>query len=187
MDIQYKIDFFSDWHCGSGLSAGADVSALVIKDKDGLPFVPGKTIKGLLREAVEDLQQFDNRYQDIIIDELFGFSDNNDKMQNTTLYFRNAELSETQRKAINDNNAAKYLYRIVTSIAIDDNYIAKNNSLRKIEVVVPCTLEGEIIVNSKQDINDLLINGLSYIKRLGQNRNRGLGRCKITIKQGGVL
>ena len=55
MNMDYKIEFFSNWHCGSGLAAGADVDALVIKDKDGLPYVPGRTIKGLLRDAATEL------------------------------------------------------------------------------------------------------------------------------------
>lgn len=55
MKIKYQIQFHSYWHCGSGLAAGAGVDALVVKDADGLPFVPGKTIKGLLREAMEEL------------------------------------------------------------------------------------------------------------------------------------
>ena len=49
--IKYEIEFFSNWHCGSGLAAGADVDALVIKDQEGLPYIPGRTLKGLLREA----------------------------------------------------------------------------------------------------------------------------------------
>ena len=47
--LTYQIQFHSYWHCGSGLAAGAGVDALVVKDANGLPFVPGKTIKGLLR------------------------------------------------------------------------------------------------------------------------------------------
>ena len=58
MDIKYKVIFFTDWHCGSGLAAGADVDALVIKDSDGLPYIPGKTMKGLLREAAEEIVSF---------------------------------------------------------------------------------------------------------------------------------
>ena len=27
MNMDYKIEFFSNWHCGSGLAAGADVDA----------------------------------------------------------------------------------------------------------------------------------------------------------------
>ena len=51
--IRYTIEFYSDWHCGSGLASGAEADAVVIKDRDGLPYVPGKTIKGLVREAFE--------------------------------------------------------------------------------------------------------------------------------------
>ena len=53
--IKYEIEFFSNWHCGSGLAAGADVDALVIKDNNGLPYVPGRTLKGLLRDAATNL------------------------------------------------------------------------------------------------------------------------------------
>lgn len=46
-NLKYSIQFYTNWHCGSGQAAGADVDALVVKDAQGLPFVPGKTIKGL--------------------------------------------------------------------------------------------------------------------------------------------
>ena len=48
------------------------------------------------------------------------------------------------------------------------------------EVTIPCEVIGSI-----KDIPDTLLthieNGLKMIKRLGQNRNRGLGRCNISI------
>jgi len=74
MDITYTIELFSYWHCGSGLSAGADVDSLVIKDAKGMPFVPGKTIKGLIREAAETLICLaPGRYpSQEIIDVIFG-------------------------------------------------------------------------------------------------------------------
>ena len=37
MDLHYQIQFHTDWHCGSGLAAGADLDALVVKDKEDLP------------------------------------------------------------------------------------------------------------------------------------------------------
>ena len=61
MDIKYLIKFYNEWHCGSGLAAGADVDLLVIKDKNGLPFVPGKTMKGLMREAATDIVSFSQK------------------------------------------------------------------------------------------------------------------------------
>ena len=47
------ITFFSWWHAGSGLGRGGDADALVIRDATGLPYLPGKTVKGLLRDAVQ--------------------------------------------------------------------------------------------------------------------------------------
>ena len=50
-EIKYYLQFVSYWSCGSGLDAGVESDVLPIKDAEGLPFVPGKTIKGVLREA----------------------------------------------------------------------------------------------------------------------------------------
>ena len=179
MEIKYKIQFYTDWHCGSGLAAGADVDALVVKDKDGLPFVPGKTIKGLVREAMVEM----GNAEDSLIDDVFGYFKDKDNMEKSETFFKNAELSETEKRAIITNKVSKYLYRNIASTAIDENGIAKEHSLRKMEVVVPCELEGEIL-NVSEDLVSQIKRALKYIKRLGQNRNRGLGRCTITLEGG---
>lgn len=188
MDINYKIQFFSDWHCGSGLAKGADVDALVIKDKNSLPFVPGKTIKGLLREAVEDILTFRKETNKSVLVALFGNSEDKDNLTNSQkenkvkkgcLFFTNAELDNNQYQAILIKGVVKYLYHSVASTAIGDNGIAKDYSLRKMEVVVPCTLYGKI-VDVPEENKEIIMEGLQFIKRLGQNRNRGLGRCQFT-------
>ncbi|KLL09962.1 RAMP superfamily CRISPR-associated protein [Protofrankia sp. BMG5.30] len=43
----------SDWHCGTGLGVPGGVNKLVNTDHDGLPFVPGKTLTGVWRDACE--------------------------------------------------------------------------------------------------------------------------------------
>ncbi|PID47068.1 MAG: CRISPR-associated protein, partial [Proteobacteria bacterium] len=53
-DIKYKITFLDYWHLSSGLSGGARFDSSVLKDENSLPFVSGKTIKGLLRIEAED-------------------------------------------------------------------------------------------------------------------------------------
>jgi CRISPR/Cas system CSM-associated protein Csm3 (group 7 of RAMP superfamily) len=174
-NIKYKIEFFTDWHCGSGLSSGADLDLLVIKDKDRLPFVPGKTIKGLVREAAEEILKF--RKQPL--DEIKNVFGEEGKSQGRT-FFTNAALPEDMRKAIIKDNLQEYLYRSVASTAIDDNGIAKEHSLRKMQVTVPCTLVGEIL-DVPEDFVASIENGLKFIKRLGQNRNRGLGRCSFQL------
>ena len=54
--------------------------------------------------------------------------------------------------------------------------MAKDHSLRDIEVVIPITLYGTI-----EDIKDKdkILKALKLIKRVGLNRNRGLGRCEV--------
>src|SRR5450759_1702956 len=75
-DINYTITFFSDWLCGSGLSGGSESDAQVKKTKDGLPYVPGKTVKGLLKDAARDLFEEDPDYNDFI-ETCFGIMEEN--------------------------------------------------------------------------------------------------------------
>ncbi len=48
-----KFELSSYWHIGSGLGSDAIADAVVVRDVDQLPVLPGRTIKGLLRDAME--------------------------------------------------------------------------------------------------------------------------------------
>lgn len=52
-----RIDFASAWHVGSGLGDGQVADAILVRDHDGLPFLPGRAIKGALREGAWRLGQ----------------------------------------------------------------------------------------------------------------------------------
>lgn len=182
MNLKYRITFYSDWHCGSGLAAGADVDALVVKDKNGLPFVPGKTIKGLVKESIETLCFLKGCNKEDIIKKTLGYFDDKEDKQQGSAFFKNAMLSEQEQNAIIFNKAQEYLYRNVSSTAIEDDGIAKEHSLRRIETVVPCDMFGEI-TDIPDDIVEEFKESLQLIKRLGVNRNRGLGRCKFTVME----
>ena len=39
----------SDWHVGSGTGRPGSIDRLIIRDADGLPFVPAKTLRGIWR------------------------------------------------------------------------------------------------------------------------------------------
>ena len=183
MDLFYTIKFHTDWHCGSGLSASADVDSLPIKDAFGLPFVPGKTIKGLVREALIDLYSFsqDSSKEKVFLDTFGFFKDREDQFRKGTAFFSNAELPNEESKEIIRCNANKYLFRTISKTAIEPSTgIAKPHSLRKIDVTIPCQLKGYITGIPSTLVEDVK-NALRYIKRLGTGRNRGLGRCTITI------
>lgn len=196
MNIRYKVEFFTDWHCGSGLGAGADVDALVVKDSDCLPFIPGKTVKGLLREAVKDIIHYRtsadpeeearlNAYRDMafgVFDDSEGKDDGRPKMTRGSAYFTNAQLPESERRYIIKEVLWPYLYRTVSSTKIDEKGIAEDHSLRRTETTVPCILEGEIIDLPDEEVFlGIIKDAFRYVKRLGQNRNRGFGRCSFTI------
>lgn len=191
IDISYQVKMFTDWHCGSGLAAGADVDALVVKDSDGIPYIPGKTIKGLLREAVDDIMDFTCESDDTrnLVKQTFGFFDgkaaSGDKradMIRGTAHFSNAQLCEAERDAITEKHLQVHLLRTVASTALDSNGLARKGSLRRMEVAVPCTLEGKI-TGVPEELVQLFKKAMGYVKRLGQNRNRGLGRCEFSIPE----
>ena len=179
MNIIYKIKFHTYWHCGSGLAAGADADLLVIKDKNGFPYVPGKTVKGLIREAVDLLDpaiQSSDDYKRV-----FGISEGNRNKENgnrSDSFFKDATLQDKEQKFIVQNNLTQHLYQNISGTAIEDDGTAKDNSLRKIQVTIPCVLEGEIIDVPKGMV-DAVSDAMKYIKRLGAWRNRGLGRCSF--------
>lgn len=204
VNIKYKIQFHTDWHCGSGLAAGADVDELVVKDEKGMPFIPGKTIKGLVREAVEEILFISKNIDDKreFFKQTFGNSSDRNIIQKTDenkpknenedykdmykgdAFFTNATLSADETKAITDNDAVRFMYRSIANTAIDEAGIADEHSLRKMEVVVPCCCFGEIL-DIPEAFENEICNALKYIKRLGMGRNRGLGRCTITVSEKG--
>ena len=199
-NLKYSLTFHTMWHSGSGQSRGADIDSLVVKDNDGLPFIPGKTIKGLVREAIEEMmflqgKDADASYRNLLIDFLGNSADHNlslspvsesyQCMSRGSGFFTNACLDQSVAAQILNHDASRFLYKGISRTKIDDNGIASNHSLRRIEVVVPCVLYGEIYDIPEPLLDDLSIS-LGFIKRLGLDRNRGLGRCTISIiKEGG--
>ena len=47
---------------------------------------------------------------------------------------------------------------------------------------MPCVLKGEVL-NVSDNCVDVIKKSLSFVKRLGQNRTRGLGRCDIKVEK----
>lgn len=175
--IKYKIEFFSNWHCGSGLAAGADVDSLVIKDQNRLPYIPGRTLKGLFRDAATILSDDKDT-----IGIIFGVSGDKEDHKTGCAFFGNATIPVAEYHYIVEQGLAPHLYQSFASTSIDEKGIAKDHSLRKIETVVPCKMEGEIL-NIPDGAEHILEDAMHYIKRIGTGRNRGFGRCKISIRK----
>lgn len=197
--INYTINFFSEWHTGSGLTSGSDLDALVIKDRDGLPYIPGRTLKGLLKEAADELSELGlKEWKPEFIQLIFGKSsgnpknsedisdpEENDPTQKGSCFFSNATLSSELSTVVLTNQLSSFFYRSIASTAIESNRgIAKKHSLRIMETTIPCVLYAEIAdFPENPEFRVQLDLCMKWIKRLGQNRNRGLGRCQFELKE----
>ncbi len=169
MTLRYKVTFLDYWHLGSGLSAGAKSDSTVTKDADNTPYVSGKTIKGMVREMAEELND------EAFIKECFG----GEGVTMGRCYFSNAIILEDEKEQIISNKLQDNLYETIASTKIE-NGIAVDNSLREIEVVIPITLYAEIR-DVPKEFMDKMKQSLKLIKRMGLNRNRGLGRCEFIL------
>ncbi|MGX3043620.1 RAMP superfamily CRISPR-associated protein [Helicobacter sp. T3_23-1056] len=175
--IHYKITFLDFWHLSSGLSGGVRFDNSAIKDSDGFPFVPAKSLKGVLREvAVANKEHFLSDF----VESCFGEEVQKNRAPNAgACHFSNAILSQSTKKELKAQNLTHFLYAKIASTAIDERYgSAKEGSLREIEVVKPISLYGTIH-NVPSNYVESMQNLLKSLKSMGLNRNRGLGRLEI--------
>ncbi|SOE24067.1 CRISPR/Cas system CSM-associated protein Csm3, group 7 of RAMP superfamily [Spirosomataceae bacterium TFI 002] len=182
--IIYKITFLSYWAVGSGKGGGLAADNLVLKEK-GLPIIPGKTLKGLIRQVYREVDP-----ENII--RLFGHekktNDNEKSLPNKLgkFHFGSARLPENLRLDLIGNHALqRELYHSRTSTAIETGTKqALENSLRKMEVCVPLTLNAEIEIQDDSNFDlEFFKKALKGVRHLGEKRYRGLGRCHLEFIQ----
>jgi len=189
MDLEITIRFLDYWHCGSGESGGSASDATVVRYTQGdlkdLPYVPGKTLKGHIREMVEANQTVSCQ----TIQTWFGNTTDDksrcydkDKGEETQTHISNANLVE----GIAEENIP-YLFKVFKNTKLKDG-IADDSSLREIETVIPVTLKAVLSgVKASDTEKTALKNAIKSIKRIGLNRNRGMGRCEVEVVEiGGV-
>lgn len=190
-----SIQFHAYWHVGSGRGEGKHLDAVVDKDADGLPYVPGRMLKGLLRDACLRLESWEHKdFSDGFTDSHFGSrpdSTGDKAARHTTqrgcLYLSNAVLTPDIHAwlALPDQSEARQaLYRQIHATAIDETRgCALKNSLRGIEVVVPVALTATLDIecaDAETVVKKLRI-ALPLIQSIGAHRSRGLGRASLVL------
>lgn len=186
--IDYCLEFLSDWLCSSGLSAGVTADVVPVRDREGLPYVPGKTIKGVLRETAFEIDYFKkNSYAHVIV-RLFGQGADQTSDSSAAAgraYFSSAllpqDMVEQLMRCDGEVPLAKYLFRSVAAIAIDESGLVREHTLRKLEVCMPIRLYGYIEWQAEEyeRERELLEMAMKWVKCMGSWRNRGLGRCRF--------
>lgn len=185
-----QIRLLSDTLIGAAEGFGAIIDKDSVFDQVGLPLIPGKRVKGILREQADLLKKFGQNKPDI--NKLFGAIGMTDK---TTEYLT---VGNFLAESYNENEEClKYLIsngtitrseviNHFTSIRmmtrIDDDGIAADTSLRTIRVLKKGLIfTGELIFDSThlRIFKDIF----ALTRRIGSMRNRGLGHIQCTLIQ----
>jgi len=201
-------DILTYWHAGSGRGRDVVLDAEVIRDSDGLPYLPGKTIKGLLKKAMKTAALARGESLDQVTQLLGSDVPGTDEAQDgdeqaqkleegrfrTTagsLWFGSATLPRTWTDWVRSSPAEgampvlAELFRSVASTSIDERGVAREHTLRVSEVAVPMTLRAPVRSldpnHSEASWIPLVESALPYLRSLGVRRRRGYGRVKVTF------
>lgn len=187
-----RIEFRDFWHCGIGLGRSQMLDAVCVRDALGLPYVPGRTVKGLLRHALTVVATH-QKVEPGLVDKLFGIAGfvhgvARSDTQAGQLRISNAKLPDefvAWFKLQADNaNLARPLFRTLRMTAIDGiTGAAKDKSLRAIEVTVPLVLHSRIEAAAGAPSNwfEQLQAAAPLIRAVGVHKSRGLGRASCTL------
>lgn len=188
--FELTFDIKSEWHLGAGREGGAYADNLVYKDGNGLPMLTGKSIKGLIRHAFREALSYgwlkDATEQDL--NQLFG-TEGSELSAQGILQFSSATLSPAEQDYFSKNKAAiNHLFRVRHATAIESaTGVAKEGSLRTLEVVVPMVLQAQLSLHAAPEQSSRYLawlkHALPLVCALGGKRRRGLGEVVVTIAQ----
>jgi hypothetical protein len=184
------------WHAGTGRGLGAAVDAAAYRDADGLPALPGRHIKGLLRDALEQAQAWGwaGHADGVLLYRLFGQRTEGvsagEIPASGLLRVSDARLPEALRAwlGLDEQRSLRAgLFRVLQSTAVDvKTGSAQDRSLRGIEVVVPLDLQARIEplpgAVPPSDWAERLREVLPLVTAVGRHRTRGLGRALLTLE-----
>ncbi|HRQ98558.1 MAG TPA: RAMP superfamily CRISPR-associated protein [Candidatus Syntrophosphaera sp.] len=202
MKYQVKIKTLSDCIIGSPEAFGPLIDNDIVFDDNGFPYIPAKRIKGLFRNAAEDLWNIEGfkelvslPEEENIIENLFGTMGSTESAPNIifdNLYILNSEdlnqwcnyLKDKYPTFFNYHSVLEYFTSVRHQTAIDpETRIAKEHSLRTIRVLSGQNeFSGHITVNYKNENTEKLLSFISlYLDRMGSKRNRGFGKIEVEI------
>lgn len=199
--MRLTIHFSHYWHAGTGRGSGHHLDAIVNTDADGLPFLPGKTLRGLLRDACQRLERWNScpEIQEGDTERLFGSTafvpdKEHPRPRESTvpgsLFVSDARLPEAVARWLSTEEGRGLLpglFREMFSTAMTGDGVAKDKSLRGMQVVVPLSLTAEVSPlpgrTPPPDWERKVAALLPMIRSAGAHRSRGYGRCRLEVSR----
>ena len=200
MRKRLKVTFESDWHIGSGFGIPGSVDRMALRDADGLPYVPGKTLTGILRDSAEfvasvrDRAENGARWRDVLRamfgDQVGDINEQNDKPLSAGIGIGDATVSPGLRDHIVRHDAVGRAMFIVqpgimidrsTGRAKDDHLFTREEARGGISLYADITINDALGVDIK-DVDALLSDAAKAARRIGGHRRRGGGKCRIEVR-----
>jgi CRISPR-associated protein Csx10 len=192
----------SDWHVGAGMGRG-ELDSIVQRDDDNLPYIPGKTLTGILRDSCEQVALgLDNGSASGIwhqwVNFIFGDQPALAKgavektPQPALIAIDSAYLHDDLRRALKGKKQLQAAIAFIKpGVALDPiTGTAKPDFLRFEEVVrlgakltaqVELNLPDSLEQKQQAAIAGLLASGAKLTERLGGKRRRGNGLCRFEL------
>lgn len=181
-----KIELLSDLCAGNGKGYNSSLDTDVCQDKYGFPYIPGRRIKGILRECALELSDWG---YEIDPDTLFGKE--GDSFAPVRIGSAELESADTIRQMIEDNpnvsvfapqNVLNCYSYIRTNTAVDyETGVADDQSLHNMRVVNKGTVFYADVRLKYPKMKDLLERCCVVYRHMGLHRTRGLGEVCVSL------
>jgi CRISPR-associated protein Csx10 len=196
-----QIEMLSDWHIGSGTGRRGEIDRLVKRDRDGLPYIPAKTLIGIWRDACELVADGLDEGQphgffSQLVDCIFG-----DQPALATeaiaaspsqaaLSVRAARLPEVLSNALKSKPLLREAIAFIkpgikiapqTGCAVEKNLRFEEIIRGGISLTANCSLNLPSDDDLKRLAYALLVVSTRLIEKIGGKRRRGNGKCCIKI------
>lgn len=209
MSLWLKFEIHTPWHIGTGTGTGLGPDALTVRSASGLPEIPGRAVKGLLRDAFSNVEHAGSISAGRTV-QLFGSapgSKGNEEasiaahqemgryesepgsiqVDSARLGADSADQQKWQDWAATDDSTdlVEQMTQEVSSTRLDQGVAAKG-SLRTVEVALPLTLHAEIgsLETDEQWKNEVRL-AVGLLRAVGKMRHRGFGRCTVSVVEEG--
>ena len=173
--LSYRMRLNSDaiFSSGHSIPGGEDISLRMTADNK--PYMPGSTLKGLLREQLENWLVWNGLSNDAVQETLallLGEADRGGVISDRRLSFFDLHITDTTPETD--------WYSSRTFTALEDG-IVKPGTLRSASCLNRGLEFTGTVFCDEQD-KELVENSLKCIKRVGLLRNRGFGNVSISVQ-----
>lgn len=189
-----EIELLSDTCVSDGGIYNSAIDTDICQDDFGFPYIPGKRIKGCLRECALELNDWGAKIQTEL---LFGTQGNErGQILIGNAYIKNRDsMIETMRGLSNTmlchpQNVLKCYSYVRTQTAVDfDTGVADDKSLRTIRVANKgLVFEAEVtFLSEDMQIEEDFEKCLAVFRHMGVSRTRGLGEVKASMSKEGYI